>query len=370
MGEILDRLSAALRRLPLLRHALRREGDPQRRLVMGVDLDEVLGRWGARGSAVKPLSTANTLVYRFELGDRPSVMRLIDSGRRSADMIEAELDWLRHMHAHGVPVASPVPSERGQFVEPMAGRDGATWNAVVFPFIDGRPPDFVASGALEGRQIRRAGELLGRIHELGGSFVPYDGRTRFRWPEVDFSALAAEHVPETHLPLVDRIGETWQWLTTLPETAEAGFGLIHGDFWARNLLEVGDRIHVIDFDSACYGWKQLDLAHMMAMTLRPFSEQPVETRAQRTQEMFGALVQGYSIEHRLDEEWVHDLPRFVHFMDLLYCLYTCTVVNKRSGPGSSVTQMPYFAATYATAKDGHEAMRLDLLPAYRSALRR
>jgi Ser/Thr protein kinase RdoA (MazF antagonist) len=368
--DVSDRLKAALRRLPFLHSAPHAGGDPQRRIVKEseVDLDEALGRWGARGSAVTPLSRANNLVYRFERGDRPSVLRLIRSDKRSADMIEAELDWLRHLQAHGVPVAIPVASQSGQLVESVAGRDGATWNAVVFPFIDGRPPDLVASGVLDGRRISRAGELLGRIHELGGSFVPRDGRMRFRWPEVDLPALAAEHVPEAYRPLVERIGETWQWLSTLPRTAEAGFGLIHGDFWAKNLLEVGDRIHVIDFDAACYGWKQLDLAHMMAMTLRRFSEQPVEARAQRAQEMFRALVQGYSVEHRLEEEWVGDLPRFMHFMDLLFCLYACAVVNTRSEPGPSIAQMPYFAATYATAKDGHEAMRLDLLPAYRRAL--
>ena len=332
-------------------------------------LEEALGRWGARGSAVRPLSSAKNLVYRFERGDAPSVLRLSGSGQSSADVIEAELDWVRHLHTHGVPVAIPVPSERGQLVESVTGPDGATWNAVVFPFIDGRPPEFVVSGALESRRIRRAGEILGRIHELGHSFAPREGRMRYRLLDVfDAPALAAENVPETHRPLVERIGETWQWLTTLPETAEAGFGLIHSDFWAGNLLEAGDRMHVIDFDGACYSWKQIDLAHLMAMTLRPFAEQPVEARAQRAQEMFRALFQGYSVEHRLEEEWVRYLPRFVHLMDLVYCLFVCVAVKNSSLPGLDVSQTLYFDATYATATDGHGAMRLDLMPTYRSAL--
>ena len=190
---------------------------------------------------------------------------------------------------------------------------------------------------------------------------------RFRWSDFDLPAIAADNVPETHRPLVERIGEAWEWMTTLPKTAEAGFGLIHGDFWAANLLEAGDRIHVIDFDSAGYAWQQVDLAHMMAMTLSPFAEQPVEARAQRAQEMFHPLVQGYSVEHRLEEEWVRDLPRFKHFMDLLYCVAVCAN-NRRRQLGLSPSQMPYFAGKYANAKDGHEAMRLDLLPAYQSAL--
>jgi Ser/Thr protein kinase RdoA (MazF antagonist) len=330
-------------------------------------VEEALGHWGARGSSITPLSVAKNRVYRFDRGETPSVLRLIDAARREADVVEAELDWLRYLHAHGAPVAIPVPSERGRLVEPVAGPHGRTWNASVFPFIEGRPPEFVASGALQAPRIGSTGEVLGRIHRLTASFSPRDGRRRFRWSDVDLPALADRYVAKSHRPLVERIDETWQWLKTLPETAEAGFGLIHGDYHAMNLLEARDGIHVIDFDAAQYSWKQVDVAHMMAMTLRPFAEQPVEARAQRAGEMFQALVRGYSREHRFERDWVRDLPRFMHFADLRYCLILCIQVSL-AAPGLSVARVPYFAATYANAKDGHEAMRMDLLPAYRNAL--
>jgi Ser/Thr protein kinase RdoA (MazF antagonist) len=369
MGRLSDRLDGALGRLHGLRRFLRTGADAPH---VGSEsreagVEEALGRWGARGSSVTPLSVARNRVYKFDRGETPYVLRLIDGARREADVVEAELDWLRYLHAHGVPVAIPVLSEQGRLVEPVAGPHGRTWNAVVFPFIEGRPPEFVASGALEGPRIRSAGEILGRIHRLTASFSPQDGRRRFRWSDVDLPAMAARYVPKSHWPLVERIDETWQWLKTLPETAEAGFGLIHGDYHSMNLLEARNGIHVIDFDAAQYSWKQVDLAHMMAMTLRPFAEQPVEARAQRAREMFQALVQGYSMEHRFEQDWVLDLPRFMHLADLRYCLILCIQV-RLAAPDLSVTRVPNFAATYANVKDGHEAMRMDLLPAYRNAL--
>jgi len=81
----------------------------------------------------------------------------------------------------------------------------------------------------------------------------------------------------------------------------ATYSLIHADLHPRNVLVDGERLHVIDFDDAGFGWH----AYELAVALFSYQGQACFEAARE------GLIAGYRSERRLDESTLELLPTFL-----------------------------------------------------------
>ena len=76
--------------------------------------------------------------------------------------------------------------------------------------------------------------------------------------------------------------------------------MIHADFLMENLLIDGDRVRLIDFDDAGFGWHLFEIATSLYFILgEPFFEQARD-----------ALIKGYRRHRQLPDEYLELLPLF------------------------------------------------------------
>jgi Ser/Thr protein kinase RdoA (MazF antagonist) len=81
----------------------------------------------------------------------------------------------------------------------------------------------------------------------------------------------------------------------------ATYSLIHADLHPKNVLVDGERLHVIDFDDAGFGWH----AYELAVALFSYQGQACFEAARE------GLVAGYRAERPLDERTLERMPTFL-----------------------------------------------------------
>jgi Ser/Thr protein kinase RdoA (MazF antagonist) len=136
-----------------------------------------------------------------------------------------------------------------------------------------------------------------------------EGFTRHAWDDAGlvgeqpfwgrFWELAAlsEAERELLLRVRDRLRRE---LAALPKS-RAIYGLIHADFAPENLLVDGDRVRLLDFDDAGFGWHLFEIATSLYFHIgQPYYE------AIRT-----ATIAGYRSERALPDEELALLPMFL-----------------------------------------------------------
>ena len=79
------------------------------------------------------------------------------------------------------------------------------------------------------------------------------------------------------------------------------YSMIHADLCSANVLVMGDRVHVIDFDDAGFGWHQYDMAVALFDHLTNPSYESIRD----------ALIAGYRSRRAISDEDVGLLPQFL-----------------------------------------------------------
>jgi Ser/Thr protein kinase RdoA (MazF antagonist) len=165
--------------------------------------------------------------------------------------------------------------------------------------------------------VRQAGELLARLHDFAAGFRP---QADFIRPRLDWGGLFGENSPyhpgdgaaiftaeqriifaevEARVRLVmDEIGQT-------PDQ----FGLIHGDFIAKNWLFNDAGAAALDFDDCAWGYSLYDLAPALLQF-------KVEARYAALR---AALLEGYSVLRPLDEADLARLEALIAARHLASC---------------------------------------------------
>jgi Ser/Thr protein kinase RdoA (MazF antagonist) len=203
-------------------------------------------------------------VYRVDSEQGPSVLAVYQHGRRTAAEIEAEIDVLDHLSAHGVAVAPALRTRHGERLLALPAPEGNRY-AVLFRFADGthlgRSPDVAVA--------RRCGELVARVHALTDDWLATASSARSRAP------LDATLLVDRPLALVERllsrrpgdlaelrraVGLLRRRISALPQEPPR-YGLIHGDVIPTNILMAPDGgLTLLDFDFCGPGWRVYDVA--------------------------------------------------------------------------------------------------------------
>jgi len=213
----------------------------------------LLRLWSGDPATLAPIAAWEHRVFRFSRGGRSFVLRLSDPDQRPKERIEAELAFVRHLDAQGIPVSAPIASDGGAWIEATSD-----CHAVVFPWIDGEEVDW-NSTSWEGPFFRSWGSALARVHR---------GAERYRGPRFDGWAPRSIDAEVAALVEVEDAVAHEEWTILRPrleqlQKDERACGMIHGDATPLNLrYRPGDRSEIVFFDFAGCGdhWFAMDVA--------------------------------------------------------------------------------------------------------------
>lgn len=171
---------------------------------------------------------------------------------------QGELDFeaalLAHLKGAGFPCARPLSTHEGR---PYQGHSHGLVS--VFPY---QPGEELPKDGVTPEHAFRAGEMLGKMHRLGGSFPrerenPYGEAVVAGW----LSELSNEGAGKGAPAVVREALPTLR--DALSRARDAGAlpqGAIHADYFRDNVKWLGDRISaVLDFEMACTGPFMLDV---------------------------------------------------------------------------------------------------------------
>ena len=275
-----------------------------------------VSRWPLDCVRIEPIKVRENAVYAVHTADhRRVVLRVHRLGYHSDEALQSELTWMSALGESGLEVPQAVPSRAGKSFERVAVADVPGPRQVdVFEWIEGRQLGSVEQGltsdpAWIAQTYGIVGELMARMHNQSCSWEPPASFQRHSWCDEGLTGEA---------PLWGRFWEldalSWQQRALFQRLRQQiaqelcaygkgadRFGLIHADLVPENILVDADRLRIIDFDDAGFGWHMFDIATSLYFIRR---EGFYETARD-------ALVNGYRRHRPLTAEHLRQLPMFL-----------------------------------------------------------
>jgi Ser/Thr protein kinase RdoA (MazF antagonist) len=290
-----------------------------------------LPHWGIESdSSVELLKFRENAVFAIEAPDRERyVIRLHRPGYHSDRALRSELEWITALADSGF----PVPRVH-------RGLDG-TWFAIVsdsysnldyrcdlLEWIEGVPLGVSENPSIE-RSLeevadiyRTLGRLAARLHALSGAWSRPTDFERHSWDEsgcLGASALWGSFVNLKSLTDSERnlLIRAAQLATERLRDFGKGperYGLIHADLVPDNVLRSRDRMSVIDFDDAGFGWYVWEFVTAVFFLHDTPAYEPALT----------AMISGYREIRDLPAADLAILPTLTVVRGLVYLGWFCT----------------------------------------------
>lgn len=271
--------------------------------------DDAARRYGVPPSELTELNAFENFVYEAENEDGVAlVLRVSHSTRRTVDYTLGEVEFVRYLGAAGIPVAQPILSEAGQFVERIADTD-PDHHFVVTAFERAEGVVFDDAPPLKERYwkpplFRDLGRIFARLHNRAQTYKLSNPRfKRQEWYEYDVVDIDRFAPPEEQLVRA-RTAQIIERLNQLPRTPE-DYGLIHADLHPHNFCFADGRITAFDFDNCEYAWFVKDIAVILFYVAR------AETRGHREDAVAAFLapfLDGYRELRRCERAWLEAIP--------------------------------------------------------------
>ena len=290
-------------------------GDVEYRAELQDAAERAVAAWPIEVAAIELVSLSENAVFRVDGADGARyALRIHRPGYNSLPELESELLWTEALREAGidVPAAVRAADSRGYVSVSTPGWETPRQVGMV-EWLDGvmlghlldEAPDETARA----HYFAELGRVIARLHDHTTNWTPPSTFVRRVWNAdglVGHDPLWGRfwELPElsaAQRSLLLRARESiWQELNDYGCDA-ANFGLIHADVHAYNVLVHGNRLTVIDFDDAGFGWHQYDLA----VALAGRRDDPAFPAMQR------ALIEGYRTVRPLEEEALGMLPLFL-----------------------------------------------------------
>lgn len=250
------------------------------------------------------------------------VLRVSFRKDRPPEQIEAELDFVLFLFEHGVRVSPPVRSQEGRYAEVLWVNDTPLTFVSFIKAPGHRLPDRgyrYRDGVSIQEYFHNWGNTLGQMHRLTQQYSPGESSTK---RPLLLDNLADHYIPSYLPPSLEKVRERFCCLIDnaklLPRGRDA-FGLIHADFNDGNFCVdyCNGNITVFDFDDSAYCWFMYDLASAWrAGTGWIQFEKNVSKRRAFMDKYFETLLEGYTRENGLPEEWLERLPMFIKLIEM------------------------------------------------------
>jgi Ser/Thr protein kinase RdoA (MazF antagonist) len=275
---------------------------------------EALAAFGARAGRLTLASRSENITFRAETqgGDAYS-LRLHRPGYHTLEELNSERVWTRALREAGHAVPEGIETPDGRAFVPVAIAGDETRLAGMTRWTDGQVLADVIKREGETAPLAdyfaKLGEIAAGLHAHSETWRPPAGFTRHA---VDAEGLMSEAphwgafwdhaavTPVERALMTATRERLYDALARLPRDP-LRFGLIHADLHHGNLLVNGERLTVIDFDDAAFGWYLYDLAVSLGA---------YEARADFA-DLQAALLRGYRTRRALDAEAEALLPMFL-----------------------------------------------------------
>ena len=283
---------------------------------LGALAQAALAYWDFGAAALRLIKFRENAVFEVATAaGRRYALRIHRAGYHSDAELRSELEWMRALEASGFDVPQIVPDRSGELFRTIRHEGVPEPRQVdVFEWIEGEQLGSVAGVAPAGGDalvpiFQTIGALAARLHNQATHWPLPPGFTRHAWDDAGlvgeqpfwgrFWDLAALEPAERALLIRarDRLRRDLGALARSPAT----YGLIHADFAPENLLVDGNRVRLLDFDDAGFGWHLFELATSIYFHIgQPYYD---AIRA--------AAIAGYRSERALPDDQLALLPMFL-----------------------------------------------------------
>ena len=282
---------------------------------------EALTFWGLKGRLTLIKERENS-VYAFDNGAQRYALRVHRRGYHDDRALASEHLWVRALAAAGLAVPEAIRTRDGRdFVHVSTERISAPRQVDLLAWIDGEPLGSVETGL--GRDAGRIeaiyrcmGATAAQFHNQAANWAPPQGFYRHSW---DLHGLLGEQPFWGRFWELAELTAAQRALVIKARAALAlelkdygrsknNYSLIHADFVPENLLVQGDRVQVVDFDDAGFGWHMFELATALYF-IQDDPAYPLAT---------SALIAGYRQCRPLADADVARLPAFLAARSLTY----------------------------------------------------
>ncbi|GEM_PF-592859 len=324
---------------------------PNRRKMLKICSDEaveVFSRLFALDSVperpLKSYSGCQNIIYPCSRKSKPHFLRISFRPDRTPEMIASETAFVHFLAEGGAPVARPIASEEGNFVETIVVKD-VPLTAVLFTEA---PGDFLYRRKFrlpQGTEPRdffvRQGEFAGRFHALSEQY-PADHVRRFDWLARHRDSLEWV-LPETHADIKARLLEVIDRIAVLPRTGR-NFGICHNDINIGNFTIdydlPGCSITLFDFDDCGWNYFMYDVACLWECnTGWTFHIDSSQGRRDAMERITGRLLEGYTRYRSLPDSEIALLPLFLkacHIENILEGYRELHKLGRRIEPDASI----------------------------------
>jgi Ser/Thr protein kinase RdoA (MazF antagonist) len=313
--------------------------------------EQALAAWTGGWRVVRLIKYRENAVFEVanDAGER-AVLRLHRHGYHTDASLKSELLWMDALAKAGVSVPILIRADDGEtFVKAASPDIPETRQIDMFAWIEGDPLATVADPARLAAIYREVGRLAAAMHRQSTGWTLPEDFERHAWDRDgligakanwgDYRALPA--LTPAQLTLLDRASALAH--AELGALEGQGYGLIHADFVADNLLYGPDGVRVIDFDDCGFGWWMFELATALFFHIGEPHYAAVEA----------ALVAGYRSEAPLsDADWAR-LPLFLFLRSLTYLGWVASrpeTETAREGTSGMVALATRLAEDYLARK--------------------
>lgn len=274
-------------------------GDDRRNLVA----DKIAARFGLGKGVARFWRASANFVFVCQQGNGRFFLRFNEDSERSRSLIESEVAVLNWLVAQGMPVAAPVLSPAGGYVETVATETG-TFHGVLFT---GQEGEVLNVKTMQAPQFRAWGKALGQLHSVLQNCP--ETLSAARPSLADNLAGAEEFLAKDCWAGQQELARAKAWAQGLSRQSEY-FGLIHYDFEQDNLLWRQDGgYNMFDFDDcARYPWVA-DIAY----ALRDLFENEIDL----LHPLFLGFIQGYREHKAISDQELSQLAMGMRVHDLV-----------------------------------------------------
>lgn len=253
----------------------------------------------------------------FKVTDRRGggayVLRLHRPGYHTLEELDSEHAWIRALDEAGVEVPKSVAARDGRNYVPVTiAATGERRFAGMARWTEGRLLSDVLAETHDQRKVEayfaQLGALVAAMHNQASAWrsPPHFARHHLDadglmgeaphwgpfWEHRSLSSAERELLRDTR-------GRMHAWLAGLGKDASS-YSLIHSDMHPGNILVDGERLTVIDFDDAGFGWHQYDIAVVLSYWQSKANAAAIER----------AFLDGYRTVRQLPDDDLTWIPMF------------------------------------------------------------
>jgi Ser/Thr protein kinase RdoA (MazF antagonist) len=278
-------------------------------------LDQVRGdlkHWDIEIQDIEVASQSENIVYKVNATEGAFAYRVHRPGYHTLDELNAEHEWTQALADAGFPLPKALPTSSGDYYLPVQV-NGSTRYAGVIEWLVGdsmynlqqdQSSEFICT------QLHNLGAMMAQLHKHSEQWQPSSSFTRHQLDVDGFFGKAPFWGRYWESPgitknqrvlLLETQANIISELKSLGKTNNV-YGMIHADLHHGNVHIHNDKMYLIDFDDAGFGWYLYDLAVAHCeYDLRDDFE-----------DLQAALINGYMTERDLSQAHRDLMPLFLH----------------------------------------------------------